>query len=262
MLFKNYNSGDVMNKDNEKYRFQNAEYSIYSTGFFVFCVVLGVFVLAPMLPPLGQASASAGEIAAFYQENNLMKKIGLSIAMFGLAFIIPLFVLMAEVMKRAMGMPILANVQLASGIFGILFTFMMLIFWGTAAFRPERSVEITQALHDGGWLVATWVGSATLVQVMCICIAVFKDQQANPVFPRWFGYFCMWIIPLGAPACVINIFTQGPFAYDGLFGFWLPYISLFAFFAVMMVALWGAVKKLQGVEVSASSKANSSAYAS
>lgn len=234
--------------NNDNYSYEGAEWSIYACGFFVFCIVLGVFFLAPMLPPWGQASASASEIVTFYQTNNLQTKIGLSISMFGMAFIIPLFVLMAEVMKRSMGMPVLANVQLTSGVFGVTFTFLMLVCWGLAAFRPERAPEITQAIHDGGWLIATWVGSATLMQVATICIAVFKDSQTSPVFPKWFAYFTLWIIPLGAPACVINIFTSGPFSYHGLFGFWLPYIALFAFFAVMMLALWGAVKKLQGAE--------------
>ena len=227
------------------YRFENAEYSIYSTAFMVFCTVIGVFILAPMLPPFGQAGASAEAIAAFYQEDNLTKKIGLCIMMFGVPFIIPCFALMAEIMRRFMKMPLLGSVQYGAGLFGILFTFMMTTCWGTAAFRPERAPEITQALHDLGWFFATWVASATLLQLLCICIAVFKDASDTPVFPRWFGYFNVWMVVLALPACVINIFQTGPFAYDGLLGFWVPYVGLFAWFVAMMIALWQAVKKLQ-----------------
>lgn len=234
-----------MNNNSKKYAYEGAQYSIYSVAVFLFCILVGLVLMSKLLPPFGHASASAAEIAEFYQQDNLLKKIGLCMAMFGMAFIIPLFVLMADVMRRAMGMPLLANVQFASGILGIAFTYLMLMFWGVAAFRPDRAAEITQALHDTGWLVATWVASATLMQVMSICIAVFLDKSADPVFPRWFAYFNLWIIPFGAPAMVINIFTQGPFAYDGLFGFWLPYVVLFTWFAVMMIALWGAVRKLQ-----------------
>ena len=226
------------------YKFDSALFSVYSAAFMVFCTVLGVVILAPMLPPFGQASASAETIAAFYTEANLQKKIGLCIMMFGTPFIIPLFALVGEIMKRRMVMPVLGSVQFAAGLFGILFTFMMTVCWGTAAFRPERSPEITQALHDLGWLFATWVASATLLQLGCICAAVFRDKSTNPIFPKWFGYFNMWMLVLGAPACVINIFHTGPFAYDGLLGFWVPYAGLFAWFVAMMLAVAGAVKRL------------------
>lgn len=227
------------------HRFESAEYAIYSTAFMVFCTVLGLFIVAPMFPPFGQASASAETIAAFYQEGNLSKKIGLCIMMFGTPFIIPLFALLGEIIRRPMNMPILGTVQYGSGLFGILFTFMMTVSWGAAAFRPERVHDVTQALHDMGWLFATWVASATLLQLLCICIAVFKVNRENPVFPRWFGYFNGWMIVLALPACVINIFHTGPFAYDGLLGFWVPYVGLFSWFVAMMVAVWQAVKKLK-----------------
>jgi hypothetical protein len=227
------------------YDFKHAEWAIYSSGLFVFCIVVGLLLVAQVLPPWSQASASPEEIAAFYMDENLRKKIGLSIAMFGMPFIIAEFVLMGEIIRRAMGMPILASVQLACGIFGAAFTFLMITCWGLAAFRPERMPEITQALHDGAWLVGTWVASATLLQVISILIAVLRDPRPEPLFPRWFPYFNMIAIPLGLGACVVNIFTQGPFAYDGLLGFWLPYAVLFAWFAAMMVALMHVVRKLQ-----------------
>lgn len=235
-----------MSNDNaQPYGFKYAEYAIYSVGVFLVCIVVGLVLFAQVLPPWGHAGATAEELALFYQDDNLLKKIGLSIAMFGMPFIITEFVLMAEIMRRALGMPILANVQLACGIFGAAFTFLMITCWGLAAFRPERMPEITQALHDAAWLVGTWVASATLFQIMCICIAVFRDPRSDPLFPRWFGYFNLWVIPLGLGACVVNIFTQGPFAYDGLLGFWLPYFALFVWFVAMMVALRAAVRKLQ-----------------
>lgn len=239
-----------MSKHSEQpYDFRHAEWSIYSSGLFVICIVVGLVFCAHVLPPWGQASASAQQIVDFYQHDILLKKIGFSIAMFGMPFILAEFVLIAEIMRRVMGMPLLANLQLVCGVCGAAFTFLMITCWGLAAFRPERMPEITQALHDAAWLVGTWVGTATLLQLVTIGIAVFRDTRPDPVFPRWFGYFNLLIIPLGLGVCVVNVFTTGPFAYDGLLGFWLPYIALFGWFVVLMVALMGAVRKLQAEAV-------------
>lgn len=227
------------------YRFQNTEYAIFAAGFMGLCTVLGIFILAPMFPPTGQPGADAETIMAFYQDGNLMKRIGLSVMMFGTPFIVPMFALLGEIIKRDIGMPLVGTLQYGMGMFGILFTFMMTVCWGTAAFRPDRAAEITTALHDMGWLFATWVASATILQSTCICIAVFMDKREEPLFPRWFGYFTAWTIILGLPAAVINIFNSGPFAYDGLLGFWIPYIALFAWGGVMLTCVWKAVKKLQ-----------------
>lgn len=243
-----YVQPSILNSANSSgvgYQYEKAKYSVYSAGVMVLLTVIGVLIVAPMLPPFGQAGATPEAITAFYQEGNLAKRIGLCIMMFGIPFIIPLFALMGEIMRRSMGMPILASVQYGAGLFGILFTFMMTVCWGTAAFRPERAPEITQALHDLGWLFATWVASATLLQLGCICIAVFSDRNKEPIFPRWFGYFNMWMVVLGLPACVINIFNTGPFAYDGLLGFWVPYAGLFAWFVAMMVGVTKALNKLE-----------------
>lgn len=229
----------------KKNQFEYAEYSIYSALIMIVCVVVGVIILAPMLPPWGQASASSEAIAAFYQEGNLSKRIGLCIMMFGVPFLVPVFALIEEIIKRSMGMPILARVQYGTGLYGILFTILMTICWGAAAFRPERAAETTQALHDLGWLLATWVASATILQASCIAAAVFRDKSQDPVFPRWFGYFNIWAVVLALPACVINIFHTGPFAYDGLLGFWLPYIVLALWGGAVLFVCWQAIKKLQ-----------------
>ena len=231
-----------------EYRFEKAEYAIYSAIFMIAGVFIGIVAIAPMLPPWDQAGATAETIAGFYQEDNLSKRIGLCIMMFGTPFVVPIFALIGEIMKRPMNMPILGKVQYGTGLFGILFTFMMTVCWGTAAFRPDRLPEITQALHDMGWLFATWVASATLLQALCIACAIFSDKSADPVFPRWFGYFNVWMLVLAAPACVINIFNTGPFAYDGLLGFWLPYFGLGSWALAALVCCFNAVRKLQSTE--------------
>ena len=51
---------------------------------------------------------------------------------------------------------------------------------------------MTQRLNDMAWFI--WVGWAYLpaAQTIAVGIAILKDQRADPVFPRWLGYFSLW----------------------------------------------------------------------
>jgi hypothetical protein len=54
----------------------------------------------------------------------------------------------------------------------------------TAAFRPDRNPEVTQALHDLGWMFFTVYVSPLLVQTLAIGTAIVGGGQQT-VYPRW-----------------------------------------------------------------------------
>jgi hypothetical protein len=62
------------------------------------------------------------------------------------------------------------------------------------------------------------------------------------VFPRWAGYFNLWVALLISPAGIVVFFKHGPFAWNGLFGFFLPLTAFAAWIAVMVVVLLRAVE--------------------
>ena len=59
------------------------------------------------------------------------------------------------------------------------------------------------------------------MQNIAIGIAAFKDTEAK-VFPRWLGYFNFWAALAFLPAALLYFFKTGPFAWDGVFVFWVP----------------------------------------
>ena len=204
---------------------------------------LGWWILAGFLPPISPA-LNANEVAAFYQENTGRIRLGLMITMFSAALTAPWVAVIAVQMKRIEGdFPVLAYTQLIVGTVGILILVLPALIWTTAAFRPERDIELIQLLNDFGWLLFIMTFSPAFIQNLVIGLAIFSDQNETPVFPRWLGYFNIWVAILFIPGGLITFFKTGPFAWDGILAFWLPVVVFFGWFLVMFQALLKTIKQ-------------------
>ena len=66
-----------------------------------------------------------------------------------------------------------------------------------------------------------------------------------PIFPRWLAFYNLWSALLMAPGSLIPFFKTGPFAWDGLFAFWLPATVFGIWFVVMQVMVLKAIRAEQ-----------------
>src|ERR1700758_1707738 len=117
--------------------------------------------------------------------------------------------------------------QLGAGIAAWGFLLVPLIVLAVAAFRPERSPETTQTLHDLGWMLLIMPFVPFTVQTACLGWAILQDNGTPPALPRWFGYFNLWVALSFIPGGVIPLFKTGPLAYNGVFAFWIPFSIFF-----------------------------------
>ncbi len=67
-------------------------------------------------------------------------------------------------------------------------------------------------------------------------LAALMDKRETPIFPRWSGFFSLWIVVLSLPALVLPLFKTGPFAWNGLFAFWLA-ATIFGIWLIVMTRL-------------------------
>lgn len=195
--------------------------------FATFIFVMGFF-------PPSDPGASAEEIRQLYAEDTTLIRLGLVIVMAASALLVPWAAAIAGVLWRIDGAKALAATQFVSCALLSLEFITPIGVWMAAAFRFDgRSAEVTEALHDLGWILFVTVIWSLIVQMICIAVAIFIDRGSEPVLPRWLGYLTAWAALLITPAGMVLFFKEGPFAWNGIVGIYIP----LAAFAIWMGAI-------------------------
>jgi len=208
------------------------------TGPIMLVLWVGAFIgLARFIPP-PDPQDSALEVLARYGDGTDALRAGLIVTLFASALLVPFAAVISTQMRRIEGGigPLSLTQIVSAGLLSIEFIVPIMV-WLTAAYRgfdPE-SARIIQMLNDMGWLMFVAVISSVIVQIACFGIAILIDDRAEPIFPRWSGYFMLWVCLLLSPTALCVFFKDGPFAWNGLLAFWVP---LTAYAAWMLVTFW------------------------
>lgn len=185
--------------------------------------------LAGFVPPISPA-ASSEEVAAFYEANRFGIRAG-QLIMFvssGFMFIWPAAISAQMAQIEGPRFPMLAIVQyVTAAVLGILFMICSLL-WTCAAFRPEMAPDSIRMFNDSGWLLFVMGYPEYIVQLGCVAIIGLSDMRAQPWLPRWACYMTLWVVFAGLGGSFATFFKTGPFAFNGLIGFWLPIIFFLA----------------------------------
>lgn len=204
---------------------------------FLLVFFAGFWPLANFLPP-PLPSASAAEIAAMFQQHTLQIRLGLVLMVIAWALIIPFAAVISIQLNRIEGGPsALSYTQLASGSSNAVLTIIPELLWATAAFRPEQNPEIIRVFNDMAWITFLWPVGTFVVQVVATGLATLSDKNERPIFPRWFGFFCLWCAMLFLPGVMLIFFKTGPFAWNGLLVFWLGVLAFFGWYTVTFVVV-------------------------
>jgi hypothetical protein len=196
---------------------------------------------AGFLPPLSPAR-SAADIAQQFADNSNSIRLGLFLTMLGGTLTGPWVAAITVQMKRIEGLfSPLAYTQLGMGMGGILLFIIPIMNLQAAAFRPGRNADLVQLANDMGWIPFVGVWSMAFVQNIAIGVCVFQDTK-NEVFPRWVGYFNIWVALIFPPGSLIYFFKTGPFAWDGLLSWWLVVVDFCIWFVVMFYVMRKAIQ--------------------
>lgn len=206
--------------------------------------LIGFVAFARFFPPSSPAASSA-EIAAMYVQNMTGIQIGCVIMILGSTMTIPWGLSIAALTRRIeTGIPLFTYMQVACVGIALPLAVLLPTVWGTAAFRPDDvAPDITRMLHDLGWFLYLFTWPPFAVWCIAIGLPILGDTHADPVFPRWVGFFNLWVALLEAPAGLMIFFKTGPFGYNGLIAFYLPSIVYFAWIVVMTTTVIKAVNR-------------------
>ena len=202
-------------------------------------LILVALIVAGYLPP-PRADATPDQIAAFYRHGTFTIRLGLLIGLLGTAGWATLVSVVWVQLSRIEGpRPVLAGLQAVAGVTAYVLLTLYFVLLAAAAFRPERSPESTQLLHDIGWFMAFLAAIPFVLQALATGLATLGDHNPQPVYPRWLGYAGIWVAVLLLPGDVLLFFHTGPFAYDGVISYWIP---LFGFGGWMALLSLGALR--------------------
>ena len=205
---------------------------------------LSLWLLLGMVPP-PDANLPADEIAAFYVSGGFKIKSGAMICSWVSAFAVPLAVVItAQMMRVEKGISFWSIMQLVGGILMSIFLVLPPLFWGVAAFTPDRAPEVTALMHQLAMLTLITTDQFYIFQNIAIAVICFT-QKPDPLSPfsRRLGYFTVWAAIMFEVGALAFMFKTGPFSWNGLFVFWFPFCIFGAWVSVMACVLLGAIKR-------------------
>jgi hypothetical protein len=193
------------------------------------------FVLVGGLVPPPAPSDNATKIARFYADNRTGIRAGLALTMVAGALTAPFVAVITLQMRRIEGeFSPFALTQFGTGMLGVLLFSLPVMIMQAAVFRPDRDPQIILAIHDIGWIMLIGTYCCVFVQCLAVGACIFSDA-AERIYPRWLGYFNIWVALLFLPGSLLYFFKTGPFAWNGLFVWWIPLSVFFGWFVVMFV---------------------------
>lgn len=208
---------------------------------FVLLTVGGFWGLAGFIPP-PDPNADATVIFERFRDNATGIRVGMALCIFGAAFLLLWGAAIAAQIRRLEGdHPLLTWAFIAAtGCITLEFAFPS-AFWVAAAYRLDDPANV-RAMNDMSWL--PWMIISTgMFQMLMLAAVTLADHSVEPVYPRWFGYFNVWSAIGVAPASMLYIFKTGPFAWNGVFGFYIPAATAFSWIVLSGVMTARAVRR-------------------
>jgi hypothetical protein len=193
--------------------------------------------IAGFMPPSSPMTTPEA-LLAFYVDHLTGIRIGQLLSLVFSTLFLPWFAVISIQIARIEGRaPVLAVCQFGGAMLLMVFFYMCSMLWICAAYRPAAiDPTILRLIHESSWLMFVMVFPEYVLQNLCIAVAGFRDRSADPIFPRWFCWFCLWNAFAGIGGAFAEFVYHGPFAWSGIIGFWIP-VTVFTIWISMLATL-------------------------
>lgn len=208
----------------------------------IFVVTFGVYghnLPRPISPAFG-----AEEIAAYYRENLSDLRLGWVVSLIFISLYLPWSAQISEHLRQIeKNSRLMTYLQLIAGALTVFVVSFGMLCWAVACFRPERDAAIIQTLHDIGWESLELQWCITTVQMVAMALVGLADKRETPLFPRWVCFLSIWCGLSFAPASLTLYLKTGPFAWDGLLSFYIPYAAWLVWCLVTSLYMVKAIRR-------------------
>ncbi len=206
---------------------------------------LGWLVLARFMPPIAP-SATAAQVAERYADNHWALMLAAVAMMVATVMMLPLGALLCLLLAKVEGgIGMLTLMMGFSTATTMVLTFYTGLNFDLAAFRMDRTPELVQAFDDAAFL--QFMGGTplflSLMGLLGYAILVTQSRVGVEVFPRWVGYVNVLVVVGFLPEVLVFLFQTGPFAWNGVVGFWIPAVLLIGYLVLSPLVLLPAVRR-------------------
>jgi hypothetical protein len=206
---------------------------------------IGLLIAGVIPPP--SPSEGAGQIHSWLASHTVGIRWGSIVAMFGITLLAPWMAVLSKLFSRIEGPESpAAYCQMAMGALLIISVILPLMMLEVAVFRPDRPPAVTLALSDVCWILLLGIVYDYLIELFVSATIIFRDKREDTVFPRWVAYFNILIAAMSAPDIFIVTTRNGPFAWNGLAGFWVAAVAFGGWVIVMSVVMIRATNRREG----------------
>lgn len=213
-------------------------------GFFYILLFSIAWLFLMRIVPGHDPSADAAAIAGLYHEHHVGITLGCILLLFSCFFLSLYGAVLVKLMEKAeQGFGVLSLSTLIAVAMGVVITMLAAVFWGTAAFRPERAPELIQTLNDLAWLSFFSTAPPIFMMFASVALVALLGDKALPIFPRWYGYLNLWVLVAIIPGVLALLLKTGPFAWDGLIVYWMGAVTFVTTLAISPKVVVPAVKK-------------------
>lgn len=223
---------------------------IFLVGYVFSWGLLG-FNIPPFEPAISQA-----ELYEHYTENNFRIRTAMALSVFFMPIYFVFSSVISCVMRKIEGAngP-LAVVEQMGGATTVVVGCVAGISWLTAAFRThEWAPETVRQLHDFGWLFFDTTYMCTSLQMIAMSLVFLSDKRETPLIPRWLSWYTIFVAVIFLPLTLLPFFYSGPFAWSGMFNYWVTLGTWFFWVGLLSVYMYSAINRIEREETGANSQ--------
>lgn len=193
----------------------------FAIGLVIFFGIFGFNLPSPPSPALG-----AEAIAARINDNLGNMRVGWVVALLVMSLYMPWTAQIGTQLARLeRHSHTMTNLQLIGGALTVFVMCFGMVCWATATFRPEIDPVVLRMLIDMGWLGIELQWILTTMQMVAMALVGLSDKRKTPLFPRWVCFLSIWCSLSFAPASLTMFLKTGPFAWDGVLSYYLPWAA-------------------------------------
>lgn len=213
-------------------------FCIHMTWVFV-ALVGGAFAVAGWIPPFSPDSSFEELAANFTDQDNVR----VAAAMFffgGPAFVFPAAAFAAQIRRIEGHRSVLAQTQMLIAAVGVLFIMIPAALWLALCYYDGIELSTVATLNAVCWFMLLGAVGSAVFQNIALAVAILGSDGS--VYGRWVGYlnlYCGMGLMVGI---LIPFFKDGPFAWNGVLGFWVVATDFFIWVFVMYFTTLSAIK--------------------